>query len=193
MTKPKSFDEQLLLVTAKVHHVNLADDYERFRDSLLYYWNRAEALHLGAQIIKQANGPSEGFTLLAGLSIEVLLKGIHVALDKKVPHHHRLHELCSSVGIAVSVDDQVILQSLSEQVYWASRYPVPKNARDLLAAQEIFDKQRRKSGSLRSYNIAEREISGNNYQRLWGLFAGYYHKARENRIESADLCRPTDQ
>jgi hypothetical protein len=189
MTEPRSFDEQLSLVSGKVHYVNFANDYERFRDSLLYYWNRAEALHSGAQIINHANGPFEVFSLLAGLSIELLLKGIHVALDKDVPQHHRLHDLCSSVGIDVGADDRVILQSLSEQVYWASRYPVPKNPCDLIKAQEIFDKQRRKAGSLRDYYIEEREINGNNYKRLWDLLAGYYHKARESRIESVVFNR----
>jgi HEPN domain-containing protein len=189
MIKSKSFDEQLSLVSGKVHYVNFANDYERFRDSLLSYWNRAEALHSGAQIINHANGPFEVFSLLAGLSIELVLKGIHRALDKDVPQHHRLHDLCSSVGIAVSANDRVILRSLSEQVYWASRYPVPKNPRDLAAAQELFDKQRRKSGNLRDYYIEEREINNNNYERLWNLLAGYYHKAQESRIESVVFKR----
>src|SRR5262252_6249718 len=98
MTEPRSFDERLS-VRDKVRHVNLADDYERFRDGLLHHWTRAEALHAGAEIIQQANGHSEIFALLAGLSIEVLLKGIHRALDRNVPQHHRLHDLCGSVGI----------------------------------------------------------------------------------------------
>jgi HEPN domain-containing protein len=182
-----SFDDQLARVEGTIHRVNMANDFERFRDGLLYYVNRAEALHDGARLVVDGGGPSEPFTLLAGLSLEVLLKGIHRALDKKIPFHHRLHNLSSNVGIALSDDDRIILEALSEHVYWASRYPVPASEENLLSARAVFAKQRRTSGNLANYYIAERHLSVENYERLWGLFLGYYERARSARLESAEL------
>jgi hypothetical protein len=174
MTVSKSFDDHLAVVRGKIHRVSMASDFERFRDGLLYYWNRAEALKNGADIISKANGPPAAFALLAGLSIEVVLKGIHRAFDMTIPQHHRLIDLCASVGIKIDADDKIGLKALSEHVYWASRYPVPRSEKDLIAAQESFDQQRRKSGNASNYYIKEREISYENYARLWGMFADFY-------------------
>jgi hypothetical protein len=78
---PLPFDEQLSLVESKINHVDMAYEFTRYRGGLLYYLQRAEKLHEGAQIIHEAHGPRDVFALLAGLSIEVVLKGIHRALD----------------------------------------------------------------------------------------------------------------
>jgi HEPN domain-containing protein len=181
------FEEQLALVHGKINYVNMADDFARYRDGLLYYWNRAEELHLGAQIIHDAHGPHDVFVMLAGLSLEVLLKGIHRALDNEIRPTHRLDDLCRKAGISVSSDDQIILAALSEHVTWASRYPVPNKPEHLWSARKTFDKQLRRPGNIRDYYISEREISWANYERLWEFFAGYYHRAREARPESAEL------
>ena len=42
-----------LLSSNKINHFNMAGDFARYRDGLLYYWNRAEELYRGAQIIRQ--------------------------------------------------------------------------------------------------------------------------------------------
>jgi hypothetical protein len=136
----------------------------------------------------EAHGPRDVFALLAGLSIEVLLKGIHRALDNEIGFPtHRLHELCRHAGIKVSDDDRIILEALSEHVAWASRYPTPKKPEHMFSAKKVFDKQHRQSGNIFNYYISEREISWENYIRLWEFFAIHYHKAHEARPESAEL------
>jgi HEPN domain-containing protein len=183
---PASFEQRLGHVRGKIYRVNMADRFDQMRDGLLYYWNRAEQFHSGAQIIRGANGPFQPVALLAGLSIELLLKGIYRAFDEPIPHHHRLHDLCRDVGITVSDDDQIILEALSEHVYWASRYPVLTAPEVMPKAMAIFDKQRHESGDLGNLGISERDIN-QNYDRLWSLFATYYHQAREARIENAEF------
>jgi hypothetical protein len=156
---PLPFDKQLALVQGKIHHVNMADDFVRYRDGFLYYWNKAEELHLGAQILYEAHDhpcPRDVFGLLAGLSIEVLLKGIHRALDNQIRFPtHRLHDLCREAGISIGNDDHIILHALSEHVAWASRYPTPNKPEHWLNAMNIFDKQRRKSGNIMNMYILE--------------------------------------
>jgi hypothetical protein len=57
----------------------------------------------------------------------------------------------------------------------------------MFEAHETFQKQRRQSGNLGNYFIAERAFSFENCERLWSMIAAYYHKAREARIESVEL------
>jgi HEPN domain-containing protein len=182
-----SFDEQLALVQGKILHVNFADRFARYRDGLMYYCNRAEELYRGAQIMHEAHGPEDVFALLAGLSIELLLKGIHRALEKPPRHHHRLDDLCGEAGISINDNDKIILQALSEHVAWASKYPTPTKPKAMLKAMQVFDKQLRKPGNIVDYYIPEREISWANYIRLWERFSTYYQTAREARRESAEF------
>ena len=177
-----SFDELLESVKGKIHAVNVADDFEHKRDGLLYYWNCAEPLFHSAKIIWNARGSSDVAAMLVGMSMELLLKGIHVAFDKTIPKTHYLHKLCNELGISVNQNDTIILQALSEKVIWASRYPTPNNAEQLFRATEIFDKQRRRSGNLANLDIERRALSRRNCERLWNTFADYYHKAREARL-----------
>jgi HEPN domain-containing protein len=127
--------------------------------------------------------------MLMGMSMELLLKGVHVAFNKASQKTHDLHKLCEAVGISVGENDDIILQALSENIYWASRYPTPNNADRLLLATELFDRQRRRSGKLAHRDIAERALSQENCERLWNVIAEHYHKAREARLESAELRR----
>jgi HEPN domain-containing protein len=182
-----SFNDQLARVNGAIHRVNMANDFERFRDGLLYYFNKAEALRDGARLVAAGGGPPEPFALLAGLSLEVLLKGIYRALDRNIPLHHRLHDLSHDLGIEVTADERVFLEALSEQVYWAARYPAPRNEEQMMRARAVFDQQRRRSGNLPDYYIVERHISPENYERLWEKFLCYYERARSARLESAEL------
>jgi hypothetical protein len=187
---PLSFDEQLAIVQGKIHHVSMIDQFARYRDGLMYYFNKSDELHRGAQIMHDANGPQDVFSLLAGLSLELLLKGIHRAFDKPIPRHHRLDDLCREVGIGINDDDRIILQALSEHVSWASKYPTPNKPEIMVKAMQVFEKQLRKSRNLSQYYIPEREINWGNYLRLWEGFATYFGKAREARPESVEFGFP---
>lgn len=138
-----SFDEHLNLVKRKIHVVNVSDDFERKRNGLLYYWNCAERLFESAKIIWDAHGSSDIAAMLSGMSMEVLLKGIHVAFDKKFKKSHRLHELCTEIGISVSANDAIILRTLTEMICWSARYPAPSDGEKLFQSTAIFDKKRR--------------------------------------------------
>jgi HEPN domain-containing protein len=182
-----SFEELLAAVDGKIHVVDFSDDFERYRSGLLYYWNKAEPLHNAARVIWVDVLLHEVAIMLTGMSMELLLKGIHVAFDKEVPRHHKLDELCAGVGIALSNDDKVILKAISEHIIWAARYPAPTSARKMLEATEIFRKQRRKSGNAARHFIAVRDTSFENCERLWGAIATYYGRAQQARIESVEL------
>jgi HEPN domain-containing protein len=180
------FADQLEAVRGKIHVVNVINDFELRTKGLLNYWNCAERLLQSAKIIWDAKGPSDVAAMLIGMSMELLLKGIHVAFDKDFQKIHDLHKLCRTVGISVSEDESIILRALTESIYWASRYPAPSDWQRLFEATELFDQQRRQSGNLANRDIKERAISRENCERLWDLFADHYHRAREVRFESAE-------
>jgi hypothetical protein len=62
---PESFDEKLARVTGTIRRINFSNVHERYRDGLLYYYNKAERLHDGAIIIENSFGSlHDAFTLL---------------------------------------------------------------------------------------------------------------------------------
>src|SRR5258708_766725 len=128
---PKSFEEQLAEVTGKVRHLNMWNDFDRYHDGLMYYWINAEQLRASAKAICDNYGNGRNVSLLlAGQSIELLLKGTILGLWDVFPHCHRLECLISTAGIVVNDRDHATSQLLTEYIVWAARYPTPRKAKD---------------------------------------------------------------
>ena len=125
--------------------------------------------------------------MLAGLSIELLLKGILRGLTEAFPPHHRLAELVDAAGICIDDDGRIVLQALTEYVYWAAKYPAPRDESELAQAEAIFAQQRRETGNFTTRDIREREVSRENYVRLWSLFAGCFFQVQGSTFESAEI------
>jgi hypothetical protein len=203
-----TFDEHLERVSGKIRRIK-SSRYNLQKEALLGYSNSADNLRSGALIIwnayhegcvgPQSLGFEAGFSfsvslppvfsLLCGLSIELLLKGTCKALELPAKKHHRLADLADDAGIVFSDDDRVILLSLTEYVYWAGRYPAPNDEKGWFAAEEIFSQQKRSGGSLADYSIQTREINRSNYDRLWKHFSSYFWKAKEAVLESVEFSR----
>ena len=183
----ETFDRQLDKVKGKIRRINAGDLFERKHNGLLNYWNRAEDLHKAALVIHDSDQMLfRVFPMLIGLSIELLLKGILLGLQEKFPLHHKLLDLSNCAGIEILDDDNILLNSLTQHVYWASKYPAPKDKTEWNDAWKIFDRQRRPSGNLAQLDIQARSINRDNYLRLWELFSGFYWKVHEAVLESAD-------
>lgn len=121
------------------------------------------------------------FALLAGLSLELSLKAIVKIIDRPFKETHRLNELRKNVGISVSADQRVILDALTEHIYWRSRYPVPRSEMQWLQSVEVFKKawKKPKKGSLFSAHNEKRAIDLENYEALWQKFMKAYWQAKE--------------
>jgi len=74
----EDFEDHLSKVRGTIRRINSRTRFEMYRDALLPYYNKAEELRSDALVIwnahKAANHPV--FSFLAGLSLEVLIKGI---------------------------------------------------------------------------------------------------------------------
>jgi hypothetical protein len=160
---PEDFEDHLSKVRGKIRRINSRSRYEMHRDALLPYYNKAEELRRDALIIWHAHGDaaenSPVFSLLAGMSLEILIKGIHKGLGLPVKYTHKLVDLSVSAGIHLSDDDTLILRAMAEYILWAGRYTTPKYLSDWLNSEGIFSQQQRTSGSIMDMYIKERSIN----------------------------------
>lgn len=183
----KPFERQLEKVAGTIHKVYMDDTQHRMENGLLYYFNRADDLRKSAEILMSHGGSRQSSTMLAGMALETLIKGIGRALDNPPKNIHRLADLAAHVGIVVDDVEQVLLDAMTEHIYWAGRYTAPRKAADWERVERIRAKQWRTSGSLANHEVEAYAVSKANFERLWTKFAGYYWRAHAARHESAEL------
>jgi hypothetical protein len=112
------------------------------------------------------------FALLAGLSIELQIKAIARLLDLKNQEHHRIAALSKHVGITLSSERAALADALSEYVYWASRYPTPRNEAKFNKAYDIFRKVGFPAALGEPKTLAR-------YDSLWTMYRSAYSRARK--------------
>lgn len=112
------------------------------------------------------------FALLAGLSIELQIKAIARLLDLKNQEHHRIADLSKHVGITLSSEHAAFADALSEYVYWASRYPTPRNEAEFNKANYIFWKVGFPAALGEPKTLAR-------YESLWTMYRSAYWKAKK--------------
>jgi len=186
---PEDFENHLSKIRGTIRRINSRTRYELHREALLPYYNKAEELR-GAALIIWAAHQSENhpvFSFLAGLSLEVLLKGICKGLARPAKNIHRLVDLSASAGIDLTNDDTIILRAMTEYIYWAGRYTTPTSLQSWLHAEDLFSAQERPSGSIRDMYIKERSIDLDNYNRLWEMFSCYFWRVKESTYESVEF------
>jgi hypothetical protein len=104
--------------------------WKRLRPAL-HAWQPAATLTDEQELALRLKGP---FAMLAGMAIEVMLKGAIVqAMPPKQrtapPQHHDLVALSDRANQAWSDDQRNLLRRLTTFVVWAGRYPVATSAK----------------------------------------------------------------
>ena len=184
------FEKTLERETGKRRLFDVCDVFDRRQKGSSYYYNKASDLHAGALVLWDACQSPVGFMapdpkaeqlglgkgfrldvalpsvffLLAGLSIELLLKAIARVLGLENRNSHRTVDLSTNVGILLSHEHAGIAASLTEYVYWASRYPTPSKEDQYQKAQRIF------------YEAGT--ITLPRYESLWGMLSAAYWRAK---------------
>jgi hypothetical protein len=105
------------------------------------------------------------FTLLAGLSIELQIKAVARLLDLENRNIHRIADLSEQIGIALSSDHAWLAASLTEYIYWASRYPTPGDEAEFYKGRDIITH----AGKI---NLAR-------YESLWTVYHSAYWRAKK--------------
>jgi hypothetical protein len=144
-----------------------------------FEWDR-EAQRLGLQGPPERNVLSfrldvalpPVFALLAGLSIELQIKAIARLLDLENRKIHSNADLSKHVGITLSSEHAALADALSEYVYWASRYPTPRNKAGFDKASDIFRKVGFPAALHEPKTLAR-------YESLWTMYRSAYWRARK--------------
>ncbi|MCP2158601.1 hypothetical protein [Agrobacterium tumefaciens] len=188
----ETFEAKLARVKGTIHRVAIDDPYRRYRDGLLYYSNKAEDLHNSAMVL--GGDPSgihfEAFALLAGISLEVLIKGTLVGLHEKVPMKHNLITLCETAGFTMSDDDRTVLKAFTVYTTWYSRYPAARSLREMTEGMDVVKAPYARGGNLQAIIEAVRNspvaVNEATYQRLYGFFRQRFFDVQSSVRESAD-------
>lgn len=135
--------------------------YQRGKTMAIYWYNKASDLRGAAGLVwagMEDDQPSTtatklglgvGFSfqvacwpvylMLCGLALELLLKATIVAQGREPHEHHRLADLWGDSGLTATRKQRGLLEILTESIYWAGRYPVPKDVADFDRLAELHD------------------------------------------------------
>jgi hypothetical protein len=188
----ETFEEKLARVVGTIRRIAIDDPHRRYRDGLLYYSNKAERLHDAAMVLggEPFDHHFEAFALLAGFSLEVLIKGTLTGLGEKIPFTHNLVALSEAAGFTISDDDRAVLKALTVYTTWYSRYTTAKDAKQMIEGMEVLNAQYPRSGNARAIVEAARTspvaVSTSNYERLYGFFRQRFFDVQSSVCESAE-------
>ncbi|CCE98540.1 hypothetical protein SFHH103_04049 (plasmid) [Sinorhizobium fredii HH103] len=188
----ETFEEKLARVAGTIHRVAIDDPHRRYRDGLLYYSNKAERLHDAAMVLggDPFGHHFEAFALLAGFSLEVLIKGTLIGLREKIPFKHNLISLSEAAGFTISDDDRAVLKAFTVYTTWYSRYPAAKGAREMIEGMEVLNAPYRRGGNLAKIAEAIRTspatVNPATYERLYRFCHQRFFDVQSSVYESAE-------
>jgi HEPN domain-containing protein len=188
----ETFKGKLARVAGTIRRIAIDDPHRRYRDGLLYYLNKAERLHDAAIALggEPLGKHFEAFALLAGFSIEVLIKGTLTGLGEKFPHTHNLVALADSAGFELSDDDRTVLEVLTVYTTWYSRYPAAKRAEEMIDGLETLKAQYPSFGNLQELtekaSTSAAAVNTASYERLYWFFYQRFFDVQSSVYESAE-------
>lgn len=188
----ETFEEKLARVTGTIHRVAIDDPHRRYRDGLLYYSNKAEKLHDAATVLggDPFGHHFEAFTLLAGFSLEVLIKGTLIGLREEIPFTHNLVNLSEAAGFTISDDDRAVLKAFTVYTTWYSRYPAAKGVREMTEGMEILNAPYPRAGNLAEIAEAVRTspvaVNTATYEQLYSFYHQRFFDVQSSVHESAE-------
>jgi hypothetical protein len=191
MTEIETFDQKLMKVAGTIRQVVMDDPQRRYSGGLMYYANKAEGLRNSALALggDPFSSHFEAFALLAGYSLEVLIKGILAGLDEKIPHTHNLVTLSERAGFALHENDRAVLTALTVYTTWYSRYPSAKTSREMTAGLATLEAQYPRSGNLgviaKRARSSPSAVNEDSYERLYTFFVQRFFELYSSVYESA--------
>jgi hypothetical protein len=109
--------------------------------------------------------------MLCGMSLELLFKAIVVAKGETPDtSSHELPELARLAGVPLTSKQKGLLEVLTAYIYWAGRYPVPKDSKYYvplikLEHQHLFNT--RKVGSSFVEVLPGTQLDWEHFHKLW--------------------------
>lgn len=196
----KKFEEYLKAMEGKIRKIKSFERFDRMGEISTYYHNNANELYIATITLWQAakdknndnNFPlaavlTRPTQLLAGLSIELILKAIAKILERPLIESHNLIKLCDNVGITLNDDHMAILKALTELISWQGKYPTPKTRKQFENTIDAFSdlKNTKKITDTLVVNThnEDRSISLENFLSIWVILSEKYWDAKNKIIE----------
>jgi hypothetical protein len=180
----------------------LLNRFQRSKKLGQYWYNHASDLRAGALVLwhsyddkkvtKVINGESIGlgpsfslkaalpgvYRMLAGLSLELLLKACIVKRDgddSNVPTKHDLIELANIAGFKPRLHEKNLLKIFSVYSVWLGKYPVPKKEKEFNDTWDFFNEAspKEKLGKFTVYKPLV--INKRKYRSLWNRIHHLYN------------------
>jgi HEPN domain-containing protein len=158
------------------------------KNDLSNYWvNRAVAhnkatLSLFRTQESRKSGLKDPCFLLAGLSIELLIKAILVKTNQKfevADANHKLSNLLKKTKIELDEDQQVTIKFFEESILWLSKYPAPKNKKNKEFDLEQLFFQKSTKSLFRPRSANEKSWpSRKNYVKIWQKLVKIYFEIK---------------
>ena len=158
----------------------------RMRDKaqLSNYWiNRAKSLHwstMSLYDIEKRNVLTDPLHLLAGLSIEVLLKAILVkqnqGFNEQKYKGHILTKLIKITGVSLDNNQIATIEFYEEAIIWMSKYPMPTSGFYEKANTKLrnLTKKLGKSNMMITTPNLKKWPSEENYLAIWNKIYTFY-------------------
>lgn len=188
-----SFEAKLASVAGTIRRIAIDDPHSRYSGGLLYFYDKSKRLNGSAMALggDPFSEHFEAFALLAGFSLEVLIKGILTGLGETVPLVHNLPKLVDKTGLTLSHDDRAMLKAFTIYTIWYSRYPAAKTSREMVEDTDFLNSQYLRSGNLAkiaaSANTSPRAVNTANYERLFNFFVQRFFDVQSSILESAEF------
>jgi hypothetical protein len=185
--------------------MGLKERHEKMQKLSVYWWNKANDLHASALVLwhfgcdksagklpyeKLGIGPgfslpiaTDGvFKMLAGLSLELLLKASTVRRDRSIENlNMKSHDLLVHAGnadFALTPSTRAFLQAISVYIQWLGRYPMAKTLKLTEQSSQSLDKTRilvRLGKVSYSEEDPTRTLSLENYLATWTITLEHFY------------------
>ncbi len=121
-------------------------------------------------LLFEAISPYKHYELLAGLSLELLIKACVVVLPKAVPKHHRLANLADDAQLPVNDGDRKRLDRWTCITRWAGRYPtsvkIPEYE-EFFQLEPVEPRRFEPLRGMRSNQLRVTDLDWPHFNRLW--------------------------
>lgn len=113
--------------------------FEKRKEIPECWYNKSSDLLISARVLWRAMKKNQSlevncwatYTMLIGMSFELLLKAHCISKGKCYKKSHNLIDLATTAGVLISKKEKGILKVLTEYIIWDGRYPTPKHAKHL--------------------------------------------------------------
>lgn len=158
----------------------MSSGFERYNENHVYYMNNANELCSGALKLFDG-GPVRVARMLAGFSLELLLKATSRVQKGNHKSTHDLEKLCQEVAFEVPAYLKKYLEMFTRHAVWEGRYPAARTREAYL--QDYPERNSNNPSERRPIDLKKLVTTSSGekeYKELWSLVMAHYQQVCAN-------------